>query len=84
MERERNPGSVDAEGLSPGLRCAASRLREWHDQGERVVLDFRSLTLGNGRWQQFQGTFDQYGVSAYRFIVNIKRRSRPRTPTGCI
>jgi len=49
MERKRNPGSVGVEGLSPGLRCAASRLREWNGKGVGVVLGLRSLTLGNGR-----------------------------------
>jgi len=34
----------------------------WRDKGAGVVLSLRSLTLTNGRWQQFLEKIDQYGV----------------------
>ena len=43
-------------------RFCCSGMR-WKDDGVRVVLSLRSLVRTKGRWEQFWGKIDQYGVN---------------------
>lgn len=43
------------------LCCSGMR---WKDRGIKVVMSLRSLVLTKGRWDQFWGKINQYGVPA--------------------
>jgi len=43
--------------------CGAGAGMRWKEQGARIVLTLRSLTITEGRWGQFWRKVDQYGFA---------------------
>ena len=42
-------------------RLCGSGMR-WKNKGAKVILSLRALVQSKGRWQQFWGNIEQYGV----------------------